>query len=43
VIRDRVRYALSLGAIAHRLFVRHDLERIFDHRRDAVAERLGPG
>jgi ligand-binding SRPBCC domain-containing protein len=46
IIHDRVRYALPLGplgAIAHRLFVRRDLERIFDYRRDAVAERLPPG
>jgi ligand-binding SRPBCC domain-containing protein len=43
VIHDRVRYAIPLGplgAIAHWLFVRRDLERIFDYRRDAVAERL---
>jgi ligand-binding SRPBCC domain-containing protein len=43
VIRDRVRYALPfgpLGAIAHRLFVRRDLNRIFDYRRDAVASRI---
>lgn len=43
VIRDRVRYALPLGAIgglAHRLLVRRDLERIFDHRREAVAHAL---
>lgn len=46
IIRDRVRYSLPLGplgAIAHRLFVRGDLERIFDYRRDAVAARLRPG
>ncbi len=45
VIHDRVRYSIPLGplgAIAHRLFVRRDLERIFDYRRDAVAERLAP-
>lgn len=39
VIRDTVRYALPLGplgALAHVLFVRRDLERIFDFRRDAV-------
>lgn len=45
VIHDRVRYAIPLGplgAIAHRLFVRRDLERIFNYRRDAVAERLVP-
>jgi ligand-binding SRPBCC domain-containing protein len=44
VITDRVRYAIPLGplgALAHRLFVRHDLERIFDFRRDAVAARIG--
>lgn len=42
VIHDRVRYRLPLGplgAIAHRLFVRRDLERIFDYRREAL-ERL---
>ena len=42
VIRDIVRYALPLGplgALAHLAFVRRDLERIFDFRRDAV-ERL---
>jgi ligand-binding SRPBCC domain-containing protein len=40
VIHDRVRYAIPfgpLGALAHRLFVRRDLERIFDFRHDAVA------
>jgi ligand-binding SRPBCC domain-containing protein len=43
VIHDRVRYAIPLGplgAIAHRLFVRRDLERIFDYRRSAITERL---
>ena len=42
-IRDRVRYAIPfgpLGEVAHRLFVRRDVERIFDYRRQAVAERL---
>jgi len=45
LIRDRVRYALplgSLGELAHRLFVRRDVERIFDYRREAVAARLAP-
>jgi ligand-binding SRPBCC domain-containing protein len=45
LIRDRVRYALPfgpLGRLAHALFVRRDLERIFDFRRDAAA-RLLPG
>ena len=43
VIRDRVRYALPLGplgGIAHRLFVRRDLERIFDFRRDTLARLI---
>ena len=43
VIHDRVRYAIPLGplgAVAHRLFVRRDLERIFDYRAKAVDERL---
>jgi ligand-binding SRPBCC domain-containing protein len=43
VIRDRVRYALPfgpLGDLAHALFVRRDLERIFAYRREAVAARL---
>ena len=44
VIHDRVRYAIPfgpLGALAHRLFVRRDLERIFEFRSNAVAELLG--
>lgn len=44
VIHDRVRYSIPLGplgALAHVLFVRRDLERIFDFRRDAVAARIG--
>jgi ligand-binding SRPBCC domain-containing protein len=43
LMRDTVRYALPfgpLGALAHRLFVRHDLERIFDYRRKAVLAHL---
>jgi len=42
VIRDRVRYRIGfgpLGAAALALFVRRDLERIFEHRREAI-ERL---
>jgi hypothetical protein len=30
-----------LGAIAHRVLVARDLERIFDYRRDAVERLLG--
>jgi ligand-binding SRPBCC domain-containing protein len=40
VIHDQVRYALPLGPLgdlAQRLFVRRDLERIFDYRRDRTA------
>jgi ligand-binding SRPBCC domain-containing protein len=43
LMRDTVRYALPLGpagALAHALFVRRDLQRIFDFRRDEVARRL---
>jgi ligand-binding SRPBCC domain-containing protein len=42
-IRDRVRYALPLGVLgrlAHTLFVRRDLERIFAFRAAAVAGAL---
>jgi ligand-binding SRPBCC domain-containing protein len=43
LMRDTVRYALPLGpagALAHALFVRRDLERIFDFRRDEVLRRV---
>jgi ligand-binding SRPBCC domain-containing protein len=42
-IHDRVHYAVPygpLGELAHRLFVRRDLERIFDFRREAFAVQL---
>jgi ligand-binding SRPBCC domain-containing protein len=42
-IHDVVRYALPLGAfgaLAHVLFVRRDLARIFDYRREAVEQLL---
>ncbi len=45
-IRDRVRYALPLGPLgdlARRLFVRRDVERIFDYRREAVTEVMCNG
>ena len=41
---DLVRYALPLGAVgrvAGGAFVRRDLERIFDFRREAIAAQLG--
>lgn len=43
LMRDTVRYALpfgALGGVAHALFVRRDLERIFDFRRTAIARRF---
>ncbi|HEX2708858.1 MAG TPA: hypothetical protein VHM66_12710 [Solirubrobacterales bacterium] len=42
-IGDRVHYAMPLGPLgltAYRLFVRHDVERIFDYRSQAVAARM---
>jgi len=44
LMRDRVRYRLPFGpagAVAHLAFVRRDLEKIFDFRRDEVERRLG--
>jgi ligand-binding SRPBCC domain-containing protein len=41
VIHDRIRYAVPLGplgAIAHRLFIRRDLRRIFDYRAEAFSK-----
>jgi ligand-binding SRPBCC domain-containing protein len=43
VMTDTVRYALpygALGALAHRVLVRRDVERIFDYRAQAVPARL---
>jgi len=45
LIRDTVLYRMPygpLGAIAHRVLVAGDLERIFDYRRDAIERLLGP-
>jgi hypothetical protein len=42
-MRDRVLYKLPfgpLGEVAHALFVRRDLRRIFDFRHETVARRL---
>jgi ligand-binding SRPBCC domain-containing protein len=44
LIRDAVLYRMRygpLGAIAHRVLVARDLERVFDYRRDAVERLLG--
>jgi ligand-binding SRPBCC domain-containing protein len=43
VIRDRVRYRIGfgpLGSLALALFVRRDVERIFDYRREAMLELI---
>jgi ligand-binding SRPBCC domain-containing protein len=45
LMRDTVRYALPLGplgALAHRLFVRRDVERIFDYRYETVSVPVMP-
>jgi ligand-binding SRPBCC domain-containing protein len=44
LIHDAVLYRMPygpLGAIAHRILVASDLERVFDYRRDAVDRLLG--
>lgn len=44
LVRDIVEYELPLGplgALAHLLFVRRTLQRIFDYRRQQVVELLG--
>src|SRR4051812_28458242 len=46
VMRDEVRYAIGfgpLGALAHRLLVRRDLESIFDFRAERVSALLASG
>ena len=43
-MRDTVRYALPFGAageLAHRAFVRRDVERIFAFRHEELARRMG--
>jgi ligand-binding SRPBCC domain-containing protein len=43
LMTDTVRYAIGfgpLGELAHRLVVRHDLERIFDYRAEAILPLL---
>jgi len=44
LVSDRVRYRLPfgrLGALAHRAFVRRDLDRVFAYRSEAVGRMLG--
>lgn len=46
IIHDRVRYAIPygpLGALAHVLFVRRDLKRIFDYRAEAFRRLVETG
>jgi len=46
LVRDRVDYRLPfgpLGAVAHGLAVRRELERIFDYRAQVTADLLGDG
>jgi ligand-binding SRPBCC domain-containing protein len=43
LIRDRITYRMpygAMGALAHRVLLARDLERIFDYRRDAVDRLL---
>lgn len=43
IVRDHVRYEMPLGAVgcvARRLFVRRDLEQVFDYRQQAVVRLL---
>jgi ligand-binding SRPBCC domain-containing protein len=45
LIRDRVDYSLPfgpLGRLAHALFVRRSVRRIFDYRREKIAALMGP-
>jgi ligand-binding SRPBCC domain-containing protein len=45
LMRDVVRYAIGFGpfgALAHRAFVRRDVEAIFDFRHAELARRFGP-
>lgn len=40
-VGDRVTYSMLCGKLAHRLFVRNDLQRIFEFRRQRLLELLG--
>ncbi len=43
LVTDRVRYAVPGGALVHGLFVRGQLERIFDYRAEATRRLIGVG
>lgn len=42
IVRDRVEYEVPGGRAVNRLFVRRELERIFDHRHRRLLELLPP-
>lgn len=42
LMRDRVRYAVPFDFLAHRFFVRRDVERIFAYRTESLRQRFGP-
>lgn len=42
LVRDHVRYAVPGGALVERLFVRRDIERIFDFRVQALEAHFAP-
>ena len=45
LVRDRVEYRIPLGVfgrIAHALFVKRSLKKIFDYRAEVIAQLLGP-
>ena len=41
--RDVVHYAVPFDFVAHRLFVRRDIEKIFSFRQQALREKFGSG
>lgn len=43
LIRDHVEYAMYGGRLINELFVRRDLDRVFDYRTERLAEIFGPG
>jgi ligand-binding SRPBCC domain-containing protein len=43
LVRDRVVYAVLGGSLVNRLFVRRDVERIFDYRSERIRELLETG